>query len=876
MSEEEHHDVSGVSRRQFVQLAAAVSAAGGALSGTAAAGEDGEGGTTADGDADAAELVEEMTLDEKVSRTHGAEGGPEGIAGYLQGVERLGVPGMGMADGPPGASLGEPTTDFPHPIAAAATFDPDLNAEMGAAIAREVKSGGVEVLLAPSMDTFRIPLHARSGETYGEDPALASAMAATYTGAVQSEGVIATLKHFVCYNQASTTGDVNDYFSFSEHDVRVDERALREIYYRPFEAAVTEGDAGAVMPAYNKVNGEFCSENEQLLRDVLKGEWEFDGFVVSDWYGTHSTVDAAKSGLDVEMPSENYFGDALKQAVESGELDESVVDEMVRRTLDSQAEIGALSGEREGSEPVRGTDEHFELAQRIAEEGSVLLQNDSGVLPLDEDEVDELAVVGPTPEEFKPSVGGSDHIEAIRRVGPVAGIESVDDDVTVTPVATDQYELAGPDAFASESGDAGFTAEYFASDDWSGDPVRTRVEEQIDLTESDLDGIASDNVTVRWSGTLTAPSSGTFALQLASQGEGAVYLDGEEVIWSEGGGFSGPKTEEAAVELEAGEEYEVRVDAAGTAPVRFEWTTPEAIADAVEAAESADETVVLARTDTFYGDDRHEYELPGNQNALIESVADANDRTVVLLNTEAPVATPWADDVPAILQVWFPGQEGGTAVANLLFGEANPSGKTPVTFAESVEDYLPGEVATLPDGARAYPGIDGTVYYDEGVFVGYRHFDEHGVKPRFPFGHGESYTDFEYDALRVTPKVKNRNKETVKAKVRVKNVGDYEGAEVVQLYVGDRDASVERPPKELKAFEKVRLSPGEETTVEFELDEEAFSFYHPEDGWTVEAGAFDVLVGSSSRDVRAKDTIAVQAKSKGRGPSGGKTATADD
>ncbi|RDI71538.1 beta-glucosidase [Halopelagius longus] len=875
MSEEEHHEIAGVSRRQFVQLAAAVSAAGGALSGTAAADGDEGGG-------DAAELVEEMTLEEKVSRTHGAEGGPEGIAGYLQGVERLDVPGMGMADGPPGASLGDPTTRFPHPIAAAATFDPDLSAEMGSAIAREVKSGGVEVLLAPSMDTFRVPLHARSGETYGEDPALASEMAAAYTGAVQDEGVVATLKHFVCYNQASTTGDVMDYFSFSEHDVRVDERALREIYFRPFRAAVTEGDAGAVMPAYNKINGTFCSENEMLLRDVLKGEWEFDGFVVSDWGGTHSTVKAAENGLDVEMPSAEYFGDALKEAVENGQLDESVVDEMARRTLDSQAEIGALSGEREGSEPVRGTDEHFELAQRIAEEGSVLLQNDSDCLPLDADGIDELAVVGPTPEEFKPSVGGSDHIEAIRSVGPVEGIESVADDVTVTPVATDRYELAGPDGFASRSGDAGFTAEYFASEDWSGDPVETRVEDQIDLTESDLDGVGSDDgpVTVRWSGTLTAPSSGTLAVQLTSQGHGTVAIDGEEVIRSEGGGFAGPKTEEAAVELEEGHEYDVRVEAEGTAPVRFEWTTPGAIADAVEAAESADAAVVLAKTDTFYGDDRHEYELPGNQNAVIEGVAGANDRTVVLLNTEAPVATPWADDVPSILQVWFPGQEGGTAVANLLFGEANPSGKTPVTFAENLDDYLPGEVATLPDGARAYPGVDGTVYYDEGVFVGYRHFDEHGVEPRFPFGHGESYTDFEYSNLRVTPKVKNRNKETVKAKVRVTNVGDCDGAEVVQLYVGDRDASVERPPKELKAFEKVRLSPGEETTVTFELDEEAFAFYHPDGGWTVEAGAFDVLVGSSSRDIRLDEEIEVQAtskgKAKGRDADGGEAATADD
>ncbi|WP_409340104.1 glycoside hydrolase family 3 protein [Halalkalicoccus salilacus] len=404
---------------------------------------------------------------------------------------------MRMADGPPGASLGEPTTDFPHPVASAATFDPDLVSEQGAAIAREAKDGGVSVHLAPSMDMFRVPLHSRAGESYGEDPHLAAAMAAAYTGAVRSEGVIATLKHFVAYNQTRGTGDVEDYFSISEHDVRVGERALREIYYPPFRAAVTRGDAGAVMPAYNRLNGTFCSENRELLRDVLKGEWGFNGFVVSDWGGTHSTVDAAENGLDVEMPSAEFFGDALREAVEDGEIDESIVDEMVRRGLRSQEEIGALSGERTGRDPVRGTDEHFELARTIAEEGTVLLRND-GTLPLD-DRLDEVALIGREPETFGNSVGGSDDVTAIRDVGPVEGIENVAD-VTVT--------TASPDESEPLAADEGFTYEHYESGDRSGSPIGTG-----EVAEIAFDGEAGS---AEWEGTVTPEEAGSFEFVLTS------------------------------------------------------------------------------------------------------------------------------------------------------------------------------------------------------------------------------------------------------------------------------------------------------------------------------------------------------------------------
>jgi len=838
---------TGATRRTFLKATTGTAITAPLLSDAALAAQD-------DGERAIEDIVAELTLDEKVTRTRGGSGGPDGVAGTLPGVGRLDVPSIVMADGPTGASLGDPTTAFPHPIAATATFDPDLVAEQARAIAREAKSGSVQMLLGPSMDLFRVPLHARNAETLGEDPTLASAVAAAYTGAVQSEGVIATPKHFACYNQASSTGDVLDYFSYAEHNVVVGERALRELYLRPFEAAVHDGDAGAVMAAYNRINGIFSSENDDLLDDVLKGDWGFDGLVVSDWGGTHSTVHAAVNGLDVEMPSGTHFGSALADAVEADRVDEeTVVNDMVRRGLWAQQQTGALAGEQAGNEPARGTDEHYRTAQRVAEEGTVLLKNDD-LLPLDADSLDELAVVGPSVDSFKPSVGGSDHIDAIRRIGPAEGIREVADDVTVTTVSTDPRELVGPDAVGS-GGDAGFTAEYFPNGDWSGSPSRTRVEDSVALTEGDRSEFDADTVSVRWTGTVTPPESGTYALALTSQAASRLTLDGDEVITNEGGGFFGPKTEEYALELEAGQAHELRVEAAGSPPVRLEWTSPAAVQDAADAAASADAAVVLAKTDTFYGDDRHEFSLPGNQNAVVGAVADANPNTAVVSNTESPVAMPWVSSVPAVLQLWFAGQEGGRALANVLFGETNPSGKTPVTFAESLADYLPQAVTSLPDGARGYPGVDGTVHYDEGVFVGYRHFDEADIEPLFPFGHGESYTSFAYENASVS-RAATTPDDGLTVQVDVTNTGDRDGAEAVQVYVGARDPSVERPPKELAGFRKVEIAAGETETVSVDLGREAFQYWDEEaDEWAVDYGEYEVSVAASSRDVRATERV---------------------
>ncbi|ESP88835.1 glycoside hydrolase family 3 N-terminal domain-containing protein [Candidatus Halobonum tyrrellensis] len=831
----------GADRRTFLKLTGALTAAGGGLLGGAssAAAETSEGIES---------LVESMTLEQKVARTHGAsvEGAPEGIAGSVRGVDSLGIPPLDMADGPPGASIGVPATDFPHPVSTASTFDPDLVAAEGSAIAAETKAWGVDVHLAPSMDAFRVPFSSRAGESYGEDPVLSAAMAAAYTGAIQDGGVIATLKHFVGYNQTRTTGPAEDGFSISEHNDVVGERALREIYFPAFKAAVREGDAGAVMPAYNMVNATFCSQNAYLLEEILKGEWGFDGVVVSDWGGTHSTVTAARNGLDIEMPSENYFGGTLAEAVENGDLDESVVDDMVLRGLRSQRDIGALSGDREGvgDESVIGSDDHRALARRMAEDGSVLLKND-GVLPFDDAEVDSLALVGPTPTAFKQDVGGSDAITGTPdggEVGPVEGLDRVvGGSVSVETASTSSLEPV--------SADDGFAYEYYDTDDLGGEPTATGTTETVGAEDAEF-------ASARWEGTVTPDEGGLYGLSFTSRGQGYVYVDGELVGYNEPAGFV-IVPERSSVELEAGTAHEVVVEVHGPAPAALEWNPPSAYADAAPAAADADAAVVLARTYTNYGDDRYKFNLPEVQNEVIRRVAAANENTVVLLNTETAVELPWVDDVPALMEVWYPGQEAGTAVANLLFGESTPSAKTPITFAESYEDYLPQEINTLPENGRGYPGIEGDVYYDEGVFVGYRHFDAAGVDPVFPFGHGESYAEFAYGDASVST-AETTADEGATVSVDVTNAGEYDGAETVQVYLAPTDSPVERPPKELAGFDKRTVPAGTTETFTVEVGGDAFRYWDEAAGeWAVDAGEYRVLVAASSRDVRAETTLTV-------------------
>jgi len=654
-------------------------------------------------------LLARMTLEEKIQMLHGSL--RRGFIGYVPPIPRLGIPELALTDGPAGVRHG-PGTAFPAPVALAATWDRSLAQAYGAALGAETKAKGQNVLLGPMVNIVRVPEGGRNFETFGEDPYLTAQIATAEIRGIQGQGVMAEVKHYAANNQEKDRLLVS---------AEVDERTLREIYLPAFEGAVKEAKVGSVMAAYNKVNGTFSSENTHLLKDILKGEWGFEGFVVSDWGATHSTIEAANNGLDIEMPGGKYFGEALLAAVRQGQVSQATIDEKVRRILnmlerfgflDHPAKIGPLDYHAQG-----------QTARRVAEAGVVLLKNQGNVLPLDVHNFKSIAVIGAYADRATSGGGGS------ARMSPFD---------TVSPLSAMAEKIGNRAALRFLKFVAG-----------------------TDLSKSD------------------------------------------------------PATTGAGL-----------------------------LADAEQLAKECDLVLLFARDFETEGADRAAISLPDEQGELISAIVRANPRTVVVLNTGCMVLlSPWADAVPAIVQAWYSGQDDGHVVADVLFGNVNPSGKLPITFPRMRADT---GVATT----EQYPGQNGRGLYSEGVFIGYRHFDKNNIAPQFPFGHGLSYTTFEYSNLKLG---RNRIKpgESLTVELQLKNTGRREGAEVVQLYVQDVQASVPRPLKELKGFEKVLLRPGETKVVRLSLDARSMAFYDvSRKQWVVEPGQFKVMAGSSSRDIR--------------------------
>ena len=689
-----------------------------------------------------ASLVDELTFDEKLELIHGTAD-PDGMAtGYIPPIERLDIPPLRFVDGPLGVRVeGESATAFPASIALAASWNPDLAHKQGMAMAREARAYGQDVLLAPGMNIIRVPHGGRNFEFYSEEPLLSSRVGVGYIEGMQSAGVIAVVKHYVANNQETNRYAVN---------AEISERALREIYLPSFRAAVEEANVGSVMPGYNRVNGTHMSDHEFLLSDVLKGEYDFDGFVVSDWWGTESTVGAATAGLDVEMPGDTdpyddlfsgdaddsddssielprgmgesaLFGEPLREAVGNGDVDEATIDEKVRRLLRTRDRFGHFDDER--SDGALDTPEHRRLARRIAVEGTVLLQN-NGVLPLDDDTT--VALVGPNADTAKLGGGGSSEVSPFTRTSPLNGLREHATEVL--------FERGVPP-----------------------------------IAESSLFDTAGSN---------------------SNESDSDASLDA-----------------------------------------------------AVTAAETADCAVVVVQDDATEGTDREDLRLPGGQDELVARVADAADRTVVVLRSSGPVELPWAEDVDAIVASWYAGQADGDALAAVLYGDVDPGGRLPVTFGRSAADYPTGDEA-------AFPGIDDEARYDEGIFVGYRYFDREGTEPRYPFGHGLSYTTFEYGEPTV-----ERDGDHIELTVPVRNTGKRRGSEIVQVYVHEDDLALPRPDRELCGFTKLRLDPGERRHASVTLDRDALAYYDEDDGWTVPVGSFTLLVGRSSRDVRGTATV---------------------
>jgi len=795
-------------------------------------------------------LLAQMSLDDKMLMLHAVSTSTQ--ARQVGPVPALCIPALLLNNGSAGVSSGGvvqyPATALPAPIDAAAAWDPNMAARYGTVEGRDTLDQGRNLLEGPDVNIARVPLNGRTFEAYGEDPYLAGQTAVGNIDGIQSQGVIAEVKHLAANNQETNRTTINEL---------IDERTLHEIYLPAFQDAVVNGHAGSVMCAKNQVNGHYSCESTDLLSTDLRQAWGFKGFVTSDFTSCHNTLNCVAAGMNIELPSATYYGDALAADVSAGTVSMSAVDGLVYPVLRTMFQFGIF--ERAAtSRPIDAAAEG-RVARAASEAGTVLLKNEGGLLPLSTRTTHSIAVIGPGAATAVTGGAGSPDVAPLYTVSPLSVIAArAGSAVTVNyaegmpPVNLGQQPAIPSSALTPVGGAAGvhgLTAQYFATSDLSGSPVVTRIEPWIDTDYhaiAPVAGLPANNWSVRWTGTLTAPTTGDYTLSLNSHGNAVLYVDGQKVV-TDGGSFPA-STASATVHLVAGEAHSIQVDYKGTSTIELSWGMPAGapnaeIEQAVAAAKASDVAVVFVGDKEAEGVDRSTLSLPGYQDQLVQAVAAANPNTVVVLNTGGPVTMPWLDSVAGVYEAWYPGEEDGNAIAALLFGDADPGGRLPITFPKSLAD-------TPANTPAQYPGVNGVATYSEGVFVGYRHYDASDLSPLFPFGYGLSYTSFRFSRLTVPARARMSGGQ-VTVGVDVTNTGRRAGTEVVQLYVGHpADSAVPEPPNQLEGFQKVELQPGQTKHVELKLDAQSFAYWNTAtNGWTVQPGTYSVSVGSSSRDL---------------------------
>jgi len=681
-------------------------------------------------------LVSQMTLEEKISQVHGGDNGklirgvskmtkeqikaffdavnknPELARIYriVNGIPRLNIPAMVVTNGPSGVAMGNglpqlPATALPAPIALAATWDLTAATLYGKTEGIESKILKNGFLEAPCVNIARDPRGGRTFEAYGEDPYLSGKIAIADITGIQNEGVLANVKHFAANNQETNRMTVNEI---------IGERTLREIYLPAFEASVIQGHVASLMTAYNKINGPYCSENDLLLNKILRDEWKFDGFLTSDFGAVHSTVPSALYGLDVEMPDDFYFGDSLLTAVKAGKVPESVIDDKIIRRYTKMIEIGLFDQNTATIPTIIPAKENGLIARKISEEGTVLLQNKTNLLPLKLNNIKSIALIGKKIDKAEAGGGGSSHVVPLYTVSPLQGLK---------------------------------------------DRVGSKV----------------------------------------------------------------------TVETATGEDIE----------------------QAVALAKKSDVVVIMLNLLASEGMD-NDIAFDAKTNEMVAKVAQTNPKTVVVLKTGSAILMPWVNEVPSILEAWFPGEEDGNAVAGVLFGDVNPSGKLPLTFPKDINDVP----TNTPE---QFPGVNLVANYSEGIFVGYRHYDKNNIEPLFAFGHGLSYTTFDYKNIKIN-KAANFNTDYTTAcnvELNVTNTDKTAGAEVVQIYLGlPSTTNVEQAPKKLSGFARVELKAGETKQVSIPLEGRSFCYLDINShSWKAVTGTVKVMAGSSSRDIRLNGTI---------------------
>ena len=781
------------------------------------------------------------------------------------GIERLHIPAFRMSDGPMGAHIPPPSTAYPAGIGLAASWDRELAQQIGNQIGRDARSRGVSFLLGPGVNIYRTPLNGRNFEYFGEDPFLAGEIAVGYINGVQSEGVSATIKHFAANN--------SEYFRFTS-DSQVSERALREIYLPAFEAAVKKAHVGSIMDSYNLVNGQHATQNYHLNVEIARQQWHFDGVVMSDWVSTHDGIAAANAGLDLEMPFGWYMNElALAPAVRQGKVKAPVIEDKVRHLLHTAYRFGWM--DRDPTDPAisRYNQEGRVAALQGAHESIVLLKNDRDALPLDPERVKTIAVIGPDAFPAIPTAGGSGQVPPFTSVSILTGISD-----RLAGRVNVLYDRGVPSlgVLAARSGFSttpdkltpGLTVETFDNPAFHGKPISVRKEMTADTGASELDnpdmaeminGMTSDQMQAfmylgatkhyeRWTGYYIARATGTFAAFVEDQAQYRLMIDDKITI--DHGEIPKSAVAQASVTLTPGPHKVVLetlgAPQAGGDHIRMGIAQEGTLVNqtAIDLARRVDAVILAVGFDPEIeteGADR-EFRLPPGQDELIEAVAAANHNTVVTLTAGGSVDTSrWLDKVAALFQNWYLGQEGGTALAEILFGDVNPSGRLPISWEQNLKDN--------PSIASYYPA-PGTlaIPYKDDIFVGYRGYQHNHISPLFPFGFGLSYTTFQYANLQIHATGLPGAYEVA---FNVTNTGSHAGADVAQVYVSEDQPRVPRPPQELKGFARVALQPGETKRVTIPLDARSFTWYDEKAAaWHADPGSFTVHVSRSSTDAQ--------------------------
>ena len=795
----------------------------------------------------AAEVVKQMTLEEKISYITGFENW------YIREIPRLGLPKVRMADGPQGVRNNTKSTLYPSGVAAAATWDRDLINQMGVALGKDSRARGVHILLGPGANIYRSPLCGRNFEYFGEDPYLAGEIAANYIKGVQSQNVMACVKHFAANNQ-----------EYARHSVSsdIDVRTLHEIYFPAFEKAVKEGDVATIMTSYNLLNSVHASESEYLNYTVLRDMWGFDGISMSDWTSVYSPLNAGRYGVDLEMPRpEGMRPEIMMELVQNGVLPVEAIDRKCQHIIQAIFAYEFDKNEQLDKSLPENNPYCDSISHELSRAAVVMLKNENNILPIKKGE---FVVCGPNSDKIVTG-GGSGHVTPLISSPVATGMANIDKNIRSTLFEPKTFDMPETSIFQDKAmATPGVKVEFFNNLNLEGEPSVVYANDRVFISSSAKEAhedLVLLNVSTRHTFFFKPEKDLFYRVHMRGNDGSRMYINGEKLVddWTS----NSWQYTFFDYEFKAGQTYEVVVEhfnRTGTIGLQLDFEIPITMNPAaIKSFQDAEYVVLCLGHSNLTEKENHDrtFELPDGQMELLQTVLKYNKNVIVVLNGGGAIEmASWMNDVKAILMAWYPGQQGGQAIAEIITGKVNPSGKLPCSFEAKWEDnpcynnYYENVDRVRPVNINPYSRVE----YREGIFMGYRGYDKTGVKPLFPFGFGLSFTTFEYSGLEIV-----QDGEEFVVSYNVKNTGKMAGAEVSQVYVKDNESSLVRPEKELKGFNKTYLEPGQTKRVSVRLGEEAFRMFHPmKHQWIVEPGEFTIFVGSSSADLRLTGTCTVK------------------